>query len=352
MIRVHIGYINARVRGMNSRLLPQEKLDSLLLKPDVNAIIAELQKTDYKEDIEKASVKYSGIHCIEEALRLNLIKTFSLLLSFVEGEKYEKYIKIILNKWDIQNIKTILRGKKVHVPFEEVLECVVPAGELDDVTLVELMKQPDVKAVIDLLATWESAYSRILMQNFSMYAETGNLAVLEYSLDKFYYENAISAISGKSYDDSLVKEMFSTEIDIINIKTILRLIRDKVDIEEGKSILIDGGKWFEPEELNSLLESQNVDSVVASLDRSPYEFLMHIQSRSQNGVRISIYERELDRFLTLKGMRLYRGDPLSISLMLGYVWAKNNEIKNIRIISHGKAAFIPEDELREDMIYV
>jgi V/A-type H+-transporting ATPase subunit C len=352
VIRVYIGQINARVRGLNSRLLSQEKLDSLLIKPDIDAIIAELQKTDYKEDVEKASVHHSGIRCIEEALRLNLIKTYNLLQSFVEGEKYEKYIKIILNKWDIQNIKTILRGKKIHVPFEEVFECVVPAGELDEVTLVELMKQPDVKAVIDLLATWEFAYSRILMQNFSKYADTGNLAVLEYALDKFYYENALGAISGKNYDDSLVREIFSTEIDIINIKTILRLIRDKVEIDEGKSILIDGGKWFEPEELNSLLESQNVDSVVASLDRSPYEFLKHIQSRSPNGVKISIYERELDRFLTLKGMRLYRGDPLSISLVMGYIWAKNNEIKNIRIISQGKAAFIPEDELREDLIYV
>ena len=67
-----------------------------------------------------------------------------------------RYVRIFLNRWDVHNLKTILRGKNIHSPPEEIREALVPAGTLDEATLVELLKQNDVRDVIDLLATWGS----------------------------------------------------------------------------------------------------------------------------------------------------------------------------------------------------
>ena len=39
-------------------------------------------------------------------------------------------------------------------------------GELDEVTLTELIKQPDVRAVIDMLATWGMVYAKPLTERF------------------------------------------------------------------------------------------------------------------------------------------------------------------------------------------
>ena len=57
------GYINARMRGMKSRLLDKRALDNLVLQPDLESLIAELEKTPYKDDIIEAKVQYSGVLC-------------------------------------------------------------------------------------------------------------------------------------------------------------------------------------------------------------------------------------------------------------------------------------------------
>jgi V/A-type H+-transporting ATPase subunit C len=347
-----IGYVNARVRGMRSRLFDRKMYETLLHKPDIDTFIAELEKTPYKEDIEKASVRADGIHNVEEALRFNLARIYRLILDMAHDEPFEPHIRVILNRWDVQNIKTILRGKNVHVPAEEVLECLIPAGELDDVTLVEMVKQPDIKAVIDLLATWKYPYARVLTQHFSRYAKRRNLAVLEYALDKYYYEYALDAIRGRNYNDQLVRDILSTEIDTINLKTIFRLIRDKIGVEEGKNAFIPGGKIIEIETLLQLLASQNCRKVLDYLEGTPYDFLPEHHPISTNGVNVSVLEKDLDRFLIGKGIRLFRGDPLSIAVVIGYIWAKDTEVKNIRIIARGKSAYLPEEELLEDLVYV
>jgi len=185
VVRVEYDYVNARIKGMKSRLLAPPVFETLILKPDVESIIAELENTPYKEEIEKATVQYSGIKCIEVALRKDFTNAFRKILDFMKGGESETYINILLSRWDIQNIKTILRGKNIHMTSAEIVECLVPAGQLDDTTLIELIKQPDVKAVIDLLATWGIEYAKPLTRNFKEYSEKRDLTILEYAIDKY-----------------------------------------------------------------------------------------------------------------------------------------------------------------------
>ncbi len=55
-------------------------------------------------------------------------------------------------------------------------------GELDDTTMVELIKQPDVKAVIDLLATWGISYAKPLTRSFKDILKKGILPSLSMPL--------------------------------------------------------------------------------------------------------------------------------------------------------------------------
>ncbi|HPX72393.1 MAG TPA: V-type ATPase subunit, partial [Methanoregulaceae archaeon] len=55
-------YVNARIKAMKSRLLDPSLLEQLINKPDVDSLISELEKTAYREELEKAGVLYSGIN--------------------------------------------------------------------------------------------------------------------------------------------------------------------------------------------------------------------------------------------------------------------------------------------------
>jgi V/A-type H+-transporting ATPase subunit C len=351
-VNVEYDYINARIKGMKSRLLDPPVFESLILKPDVDSIIAELETTPYKEEIERATVQYSGIKCIEVALRNDFTKAFRKILGFMKGGESETYINILLSRWDIQNIKTILRGKNIHIPSSEIIECLVPAGQLDDTTLVELIKQPDVKAVIDLLATWGIEYARPLTRTFKEYSEKRDISVLEYAIDKFYYENAMDKLREDSYDDRLILDMISTEIDVTNIKNVLKMIRDKIDIEEAEKFLIKGGITLDIEKLLSMMRSGTLEGAMKFLDVTPYKFLSELPEDVFRREKISDFEKELEKYLVKRGISRFLGDPLSIAVAVGYVWAKYNEITNIRIIARCKTADIAEKEIREELIYV
>jgi len=349
---VECEYVNARIKGMKSRLLHPAVLETLILKPDIESIIVELRTTSYKEEIEKASIQYSGIMCIEVALRKDLTSSFRKIFDFMRGDESEKYIKILLGRWDIQNIKTILRGKNIHIPTAEIHDCLIPAGELDETTMIELVKQPDVKAVIDLLATWGISYAKPLTRNFKEYSEKRDLAILEYALDRFYYKNALNAVKGGSYDDILVRDMIMTEIDVTNIKNVFRMIRDKIDVEEAKSFLIDGGKYLDTEKLLTLVRTGTFAGAIKLLETSPYAFLSKVPEEVLKEQKISVLEKDLERYLIQRGISRFLGDPLSIAIPIGYIWAKHTEITNIRIIARSKTADVPEKELRRELIYV
>jgi len=352
VIRVGYEYANARIRAMKSRLLDRRELEELAGKLDIESVINQLEETPYREDIEDASVKYTGIACVEYALRRSLSNTFRLILSSVKGEDAQTLMQIFLNRWDIQNIKTILRGKNIHEPANEILESLAPAGALDDATLVALTKQPDVKAVIDLLATWGIEYSRPLTQHFMEYSERKDLVVLEYALDKFYYKNALDVVAGESYDEGIIRGMLTTEIDIINIKSLLRIIRDKVETEDVQYYFIRGGKELDINKLSALSATRTIDGVIKQLTGTSYHFLAGVPDEYVKMEKISAFEKELDTFLLHKALGLFTGDPLSIALAIGYLWAKVNEIANIRIIALCKTEYVPERELMEEIVFV
>ena len=352
MTRVDYEYIGARIRGMKSRLLKRKELEALGAKLDISSLIDELEDTPYRKDLEDASVQYSGLACVEEALRRNLGKTFRLILNLVKGEDAETLINVLLNKWDVQNIKTILRGKNIQEAPEEIAESLAPAGALSDATLTELIKQSDVKAVIDLLATWGIEYSRPLTQHFKEFSETRQLVVLEYALDKFYYDHALRAVAGDSYDEGIIRGILRTEIDVTNIKNVLRIIRDKVELEDPNFYFIPGGKELDVDKFSALSKNRTMDGVTKQLAGSSYDFLARLPDQYATAEKISPFEKELDRFVLQRALSLFSGDPLSIALVIGYLWAKLNEITNIRIIAMCKAEYVPEKEVMEELVFV
>jgi V/A-type H+-transporting ATPase subunit C len=346
------GYINARMRGMRSRLLDHRELDDLILQPDIPSLITRLEKTPYLEEITEAKGRYSGVLCIEYALRMNFTRTFRKILAFAHEEEAERYIRIFLHRWDVQNIKTIIRGKNIHITNEEILDCLVPAGELDEATLTELVRQPDVRAVIDLLATWGIPYAKPLTEKYPDFLKTENLAVLECELDKYYYEDALIPVKKPSYNNTIIRDLVSMEIDVINIKTILRMIRDHIDPEEAKTFLIEGGKEFNPDDLSRLLALKTIRDVLSALESTQYRFLNSIPESALSTEKISVIEKQLEKSLIQKGVGSFLGDPLSVASLIGYFWAKYNEITNIRIISRCKTADFPLENLKEELVYV
>jgi V/A-type H+-transporting ATPase subunit C len=349
---MYVEYVNARVHGMAGRLFSRHEFDRLIAQTSVDGVITELEKTPYHDDILEARVLYKGINCIEYALRNNLGKTFQKIHKLTEGERSARYITLILKRWDIQNIKTILRGKNIQASNDEIARCLVHAGTLDESTLIELLKQKDVRAVIDLMATWNIEYSIPLTRYIGEFSEQRNLGKLEYALDEYYYRSIAASLAQGNSDDRIVLDFIKTEIDAMNIKNIFILIRDSVPPEEGQEILLDGGKLFERRHLLEMLKVRNIADLIKRLETTEYSFLKKVDPEAIKAGKISAIEKEIERFLFRKGIAMFRGDPFSFTIVIGFLWSKENEISNIRVIARAREAGLPDDVMEAEIFYV
>ncbi len=104
-------------------------------------------------------------------------------------------------RWDVWNIKSILRGKNYGASEEEIRETLVPAGSLDMQKLNELIRKSTITEVVEGLSG--TNFYKPLSATLEEYNKTHTLAILENSLDKAYYANLLSLHIPSSKADEL-----------------------------------------------------------------------------------------------------------------------------------------------------
>ena len=349
---VDFSYPNARIRAMRSHLFDHDFYHKLLEIEETPGLISAFQQTIYQSNIEEGTLKYPGTLGVEEAFRKNITETFTKILNMVDGQVKE-LVEVLLGRWDVHSLKTILRGKNVGASTEEIIDSLIPAGQLSEIFLTELAKQPDIKAVIDLLVMARTPYAKPLSNAFPHYAQTKNLVRLELALDEFFYSYALERTSVRLFDAQLVHQVLKREIDVINVMTILRMVQQKVKEQDKVLFFIEGGKYIDRELFVDLVENQDVEGVIHKLEKTPYgAVLKEAQGKFMETGALSVIERSLEKLQVRQNTKLFRADPLSIALIIAYIWAKYNEIINLRIIVRGKALGMPSQKIKEDLVLV
>lgn len=345
---------------MKSRLLKEPFFDFLLRQKSLNDLVRAFEATPYEEDVNEGILIYSGYRGIEEGLKLNLTRNFNKLLHEVTDEKIKKYIELIVGRWDVHNIKTILRGKHMGVPFKEIRESFIPGGNLSEAALIQLAKKTKIREMIDLLATWGIDYSIPLKRNYYRYTKDRKISDYELSLDKFYYKNALEELTGRfvfsrqkvDKNIKLLRELFRSEIDTINILTLLRLSREMIEADTMLEYYLEGGKYINRELFLKLSKLGSPEEITEALDETPYYsalkkgiseyFISHL---------VSPVQRRLEELIIKRCTDLFGEYPLSIAPIIAYLWAKYNEVVNLRIVIRCKQLEIPEKKIRETLIF-
>lgn len=188
-------------------------------------------------------------------------------------------------------------------------------------------------------------------QALDKYEETGNPKDIDTILDQYYYDNLL-------YDaDKLglarVKDFTKERIDLINVKTLLRVKSQDLSVEELQESLIEGGnisldKFIEGfnSSINTLVAMTSNDSINKYLinaidnDKSIDENLLDLEK--------SIDDHFMDYSREAKSM------TFGPEVLMNYVISKETEIKNLRIILVSKLNSLPKEftieRLRESYV--
>jgi len=333
------GYINARVKGMRSRLLAPGRVEELLSLPTLDAFLQALNSTPYATDLQEALSRYQGLRAVDEALMQHFQKTVRKLLSFAEG-KSRDLIEVVLMRWDLHNLLVILRAKHVGRGGDDVESNFVPAGTLSEIRLKELSLQPDIAAVASTLATWDHPLARPLSEGLYRYLQDKDLMALELHIGRYYYEWALRATRGADGSAASVRRSLETDIDYTNLATAYKLqLAKDMPRAERQNFYVPGGL------LASHVFVNLADPETAEVGQRE----IRARGLHPEGATPADIERWVAQQVSRQHTQLYLGDPLGIDVVLGFLAMLYDELKNLRLIARAKVLGIPRDVVRREM---
>jgi len=326
-------YIVARTKVMKSRLLKAEDFRKLL-NMDFDEIIRYVGETEYKKEVDEMGYKYTGPRLLDYALFANLARTYRKLIEVSFGAS-KFLIAKYLEKWDVWNLINILRGKMAGVQPEIIEDTLVPAGEKD----FEFYKTLIVRDVEEVVKAFEGtpyyeALSKIGSEDMSK---------IEDELYKIYYRELLK-LSPSDFAMKLFLDFIRMEVDIRNIKTILRLKADDATAEEIMNCIIPGGYELTEDEARKLA-AMPLDELVKALEG--YWFWKDIEIEGKEVARVEI---EFDKIWISTIAKRASNYPLSILPVLQYVVLKKVEVDNLRILGWGKWYGLPNEEIERQMV--
>jgi V/A-type H+-transporting ATPase subunit C len=346
------GYCNARVRGMRSRLLSQAFFDQLIEARDMKAIIQMLANTEYGPDLEQTLLHGQTFSQVDEALKNNMVRMIRKVLGFVNGEA-DLLVTTLLGRWDLFNIKTIIRGKHMHLTEEEISDSLIAAGQLRPVELRALTQAEDVRAVVDILSTWGLPYGVPLRDAMPRYVATGELSVLELALDRYYTGWAWERLKGYRQNYKLARDVLGVQTDATNLLSVFRLLKADVEGVEVSSFFLPGGLVINERMFIELAGMSDIDEVLDRLRPTPYgKALGEASMAFLESNSVATLERVLEDYVMRKAIGSWHGDPLGAGVIISYLWAKENEVTNLRIIVKGNSVGMPADRMRRELIVV
>ena len=340
-------YTYVRTTVMKSLLFKKEDYHKML-KMSFSEIAKFLQDTNYKAEIDKLAAEYSGADLLELALNKNLSDSFKKLIrisSYELGLMIKEYIK----RKDIEDIKTILRGKFTNMDEKLVMNSITSAGTLSPEFLTSLLKKESIEEV---LKNNKIVDFSLLKEGLKDLNEKKTLATIENALDKHYYNHLMEFSQILPKQGALFRDFLLKEIEILNILTILRLKRVKFDKKIIAGFIISTCDKLKDAKIKSLADADDLDQLSGILEKTGFKNVIQkgIEEFKENGSLITL-ETELYKHLLNESILLLHQHPLSIDVILGFMFAKDIEIRNLRIIIKGKQLGLSENFIKKQLVF-
>ncbi|MBE6083227.1 MULTISPECIES: V-type ATP synthase subunit C [Tissierellales] len=317
-------FINSisHMRVLEARMFSKAKLDSLVDSEDFSDCVRMLQNSYYGKYVNMISYE-KGLKLAVEDFYKDMYKLFPL----------REVVDIMAVKYDNHNLKAIIKGEIYKKDFRDMI---IDAGSIPVDVLMNGIKK---RNFADIPETISLMIERI----FDSYNHKKNPQDIDMEIDKEIYKYMFQ-IAEKSEMPYLF-DFTKCSIDLSNIRMFIRIKAQGKGEEFLKRAFIYGGK------LNlDLFVSYINEPLVRFSDKimyTPYGkwsegcIKKYIETKD-----LSLIDKFSDDFMTnyLKKAKLISFGPEPI---IAYIFAKENEIKAVRIILTGKKNGVDPDIIKE-----
>lgn len=330
---IQFNTVNTRIRTYEGQLLGEAVYERLLTVSDPSEIYGILEDTPYGDFI------YEGlkIQDFEEVLNAEQKRMYDNLYDISPDRLV---IDLFSLKYDYQNLKVLVKGVYNK---EDLSSLLIPYGSVPLSELKDLVKNRRNQNVPKQM----NECIKEVFEYIEAYQAHQSLDII---FDNHYWQH-MRSISEAEKREELVT-LVNRNIDVFNISTALR--SHLLDRHLGfiSAVLAEGGTLSTDNILDTIGES--LDTFVNYLMDTPYKRLIKesyeeiTTQKTLNSIDILKDNFMMERLKELKIV------PFGPTAIIGYIYAKETEIKNLRILLVGKINRIPEEILRSRVrdIYV
>jgi len=348
-------YANPRIRVAHQRLLSRDEIESYLHERNFDAFFKRLSEGPYAAPLATALLTHSGIEAVSSALATDLHTSYAWVYR-LSNDHYRKLLTALAAKWDILDLKTIIRAKTSGVPLSSDRIAFLGIGaQIAPDAIKALSRQENITDVVNLALTWGLPYGEAFSEGLEAYSLKENVAQFELKLDHAYALWACSQLRGTGAAAQYARRVFGQWIDTLNIDTLIRLAETVDEIEKPLSYMLPGGLYLSKNLFASMITVKDITDLVEALGKVLPAYRAALSagfgSYGLTG-HLSEIERALEVRLIRQTIKEGSRDILGFGVALAYLTAKENETTNLGIIAHGIYRGVSPRIIEKDLVLV
>ena len=332
-------YVNAKVMAKEGKFISPMRWDDLWGCTSPAEVASLLEGTDYFPYLSEGAT-----HEAKE-LEKAILEEFSALakeISAIIPKGAWPIREYLLRRWDVMNLRTIMRGIHGEVRKEGIVESMVEGGELGFTFLKGLTDAEGMDGFVALLT--RTPYHG-LTEGLVKYHATHNLFFLEALLDKVLWEDLLVKVlnlKGIREFRGFIEVCAQTH----NLKMILRAKKDGLTLEDVSPFLIPECTLtngittaFYEEELSGLI------SLLA--DTIYFEPLLSAQAEYERTGSVFSFEAALDNLAEQKAEDIRKKKPFGPGPLIGFIVSKEAEVRGLMAIVRSTEVDLDRENIRE-----
>lgn len=319
---------SVRIRYAEKKLLTKQQLYRLADAKSLEDAIKLLNETSYSSELSKLDRPENYEAVLSDVLN----KTYR---DVMEISPDKSLVEILSCKYNYHNLKVLVKEYILKEKFNSMY-CMLDENGIE--TFRELALKDD------------EGLSKDFKESLEFYETTKDPQDIDIFIDKKYFEKVLSLAEEFKLD--MISEYFRAMIDFINLRTFIRCRKQNQVKETLKKVLIEGGDV----ETERILEMFYDDIETLPIKLKAYKIgrvLAKIIEEYKNTNSLNSFEKKMDDYL-VEIVRKTKSIHYGAEVIFSFLFAKELEIKNLRLILVGKVNDLSADFIKERLreVYV
>lgn len=327
MIKVNqddYAYAVGLIRAKEIKLLDSDRLNRMIEAPNAADAFKVLTEAEYGYG------NTENFYSFEQALAEEMKKTYALL---AEIAPVSEVVEAFKRKYDYFNVKVLL---KAEFSGQETPQILTDTGIFGIEQIKRIIRERDYNELSPIMI-------QAINDTYDTFSRMRDPQAVDLIMDNASYAQFVNDLN--EFDSPFLHELARIIIDITNIKMYIRARNMNKSWDFIGKLLLKGGELSEEFYFTEFDKSD--EAFVDDLRQTRYGDTVkrgwELYTEKKN---ISGLEKLLDDFL-MRYIRQSKLITMGVEPFIAYLFAKETEIRNVRIIMTGKINRLNDDLIRE-----